>query len=329
MAIMLLPVSKTALDRLGNRLTAGDEVDEADRVTLAQVVGAYQQVLDEVKAHLGGLGYPATTRVKTTGTLIEKLRRESPMRLSQMQDLAGARIVVRDRPAQDNAVGVICKDCETCARSYKVVDRRDHPSHGYRAVHILMQWERIPVEVQVRTELQDVWAQMIERLADRWGRGIRYGEDPDSMGESEAALNLIATRRGLVASFITISDLIAQAEAMRAKAEIDAVRLDDFGKTVERFQRDRATDDRPASEAFSPSALDNIIDAVERISPEMRSAMHGARDSTLANFAQTLHHASNLARKKNDAYREKLHDAEIQIRERLQTIAGQAERGEV
>jgi hypothetical protein len=89
---MSLPVTKTALDRLGHRLSAGDQVIEVDLVMIAQVAGAYQQALDEAKARLGGLGYPPTTRVKTTGTLVEKLRREAPMRLSQMQDLAGARI---------------------------------------------------------------------------------------------------------------------------------------------------------------------------------------------------------------------------------------------
>lgn len=32
-----------------------------------------------------------------------------------------------------------------------------------------------PVEVQVRTGLQDAWAQLFERFADVFGRGLRYG----------------------------------------------------------------------------------------------------------------------------------------------------------
>lgn len=59
---MSLPVSKRALDRLGNRLMAGDQVAEADRMMFAQVASAYQQALDEAKARVGDLGYPATTR---------------------------------------------------------------------------------------------------------------------------------------------------------------------------------------------------------------------------------------------------------------------------
>ena len=119
-------------------MIVGDQVVETDRVVLAQVAGAYQQALDEAKARLGDLGYPSTTRVKTTGTLVEKLRREAPMRLSQVQDLAGARIVVRDRLAQDKIVRAISEDCAASGRVCKVMDRRDRPSHGYRAVHIIM-----------------------------------------------------------------------------------------------------------------------------------------------------------------------------------------------
>lgn len=57
-------------------------------------------------------------------------------------------------------------------------DRRAEPSFGYRAVHVIVKVRGRPVEIQVRTRLQDLWAQIVERLADEWGRGIRYGEPP-------------------------------------------------------------------------------------------------------------------------------------------------------
>jgi hypothetical protein len=37
-----------------------------------------------------------------------------------------------------------------------------------------------PIEVQIRTEWQHLWAEWFERLADQYGRGIRYGEPPIS-----------------------------------------------------------------------------------------------------------------------------------------------------
>ena len=39
--------------------------------------------------------------------------------------------------------------------------------------------------MQIRTELQDLWAQVMEALADRWGNQIKYGGLPN---DPEAAL---------------------------------------------------------------------------------------------------------------------------------------------
>jgi ppGpp synthetase/RelA/SpoT-type nucleotidyltranferase len=326
---MSLPVSKTALDRLGSKLIAGDQVVEADRAVLAAVAGAYQQALDEVKVRLVGLGYPATTRVKTTGTLVEKLRREAPMRLSQVQDLAGARIVVRDRLVQDKALRTIREDCAASGRTCKVIDRRDRPSHGYRAVHIIMLWDQIPIEVQIRTELQDTWAQMTERLADRWGRGIRYGQDPDSLDESAEALKLVELRREIVASLTSLGDSIAQAEVMLVQAETAAVSLDEFGRTIGDFGQSRGSDLRLVRDVIPSASLDSIVQGVERLTPEAQAAMDGSRNMTLVEFAKALHRAHDLARQKNNDRREALHHLEGHIRATLQMIADTSDRKDI
>jgi RelA/SpoT family protein len=92
-----------------------------------------------------------------------------------MQDIAGMRVVVLGtRDDQDRVVERICSEFE----NHRVVDRRAKPSHGYRAVHVIVQVHGCSVEVQVRTELQNRWAQLAERLGDSWGRQVRYGEPP-------------------------------------------------------------------------------------------------------------------------------------------------------
>ncbi|TDQ53768.1 RelA/SpoT domain-containing protein [Actinorugispora endophytica] len=65
-----------------------------------------------------------------------------------------------------------------CPKLPRVIDRRAAPSHGYRAVHVVVYPHGIPVEVQVRTRLQHEWAEAFERFADAVGRGVRYGEPP-------------------------------------------------------------------------------------------------------------------------------------------------------
>jgi ppGpp synthetase/RelA/SpoT-type nucleotidyltranferase len=141
---MPLPITKSQLDKLGARLIAG--ITDEDRETLSQVASAYQAVLDSVKDQLSTLGHAATTRVKTTRTLVEKLRRESA-RLSQVQDLAGARIIVGDRSAQDDAVTMIGRNFEESGYRCRQYDRRIKPSAGYRAVHLVVHFDAVPVEI--------------------------------------------------------------------------------------------------------------------------------------------------------------------------------------
>ena len=144
---------------------------------LNQVIRAYQEILLTVEGKLAGMGLAATSRVKTRDVLIDKLRREHRMALARVQDLAGARIVIEGgRMEQDALAERIVEEFDPwTGNASKLMDRRENPSHGYRAVHVIVFPEKIPVEIQIRTELQNYWAQIIESLADRWGRGIRYG----------------------------------------------------------------------------------------------------------------------------------------------------------
>src|SRR5438045_883680 len=65
----------------------------------------------------------------------------------------------------------------------RVDDRRRHPSYSYRAVHVIVSIDDHLVEIQVRTPLQDLWAQAMERLGDRLGRAIRHGAVPEPGGD--------------------------------------------------------------------------------------------------------------------------------------------------
>jgi ppGpp synthetase/RelA/SpoT-type nucleotidyltranferase len=128
----------------------------------------------------GHLGITPTARIKTTGTILEKLRRYGGSWLKSIQDIAGMRIVGSfDRVEQDALVARLVELFSGEGHRPRVVDRRADPSYGYRSVHVVASVSSIPVEIQVRTQLQHEWADFYEKLGDRIGRGIRYGEPPD------------------------------------------------------------------------------------------------------------------------------------------------------
>ena len=177
---MVPKISGTQLNKLGDRLASPEPISDADYALLGQVAEAYQAILDKVEEKLQDLGYQATTRVKTTGTLVNKLRRSPHLKLKTIHDVAGARIVIDGgRWEQDQVAERIVEAFANCPKAPELIDRREKPSHGYRAVHIVVFEEGTPVEVQIRTKLQDTWAQITEKLGDAWGRGLRYGLGPD------------------------------------------------------------------------------------------------------------------------------------------------------
>lgn len=168
-------MNKSDLDRLGDRLRVGLSAED---LTLLDTYRrgfreAYDSVVGRVRTELGleASGRPA----KSTPAIVDKLRRSS-MRLSQMQDIAGCRVVVPDIPAQ----GYVMTRLEQMF-DVTIVDRRTKPSHGYRAVHVVVREAGLPVEIQVRTDLQHVWAELSEKLADAFGSPLKYGGGPEEI----------------------------------------------------------------------------------------------------------------------------------------------------
>lgn len=168
---MTQEMSKTQIDRLGDRLRKGN-ISEADLRLLDQYrlsfTVAYDIVVGSIRRELAlePTGRPA----KSTTSISDKLRRES-IRLTQIQDIAGCRLIVSDIAEQNNVVQSISDLFE----HVNVVDRRPRPSHGYRAVHVIASCRGKVIEIQVRTSLQHLWAELSEKFSDVLDPAIKYG----------------------------------------------------------------------------------------------------------------------------------------------------------
>lgn len=169
-AMMKSAFSKTQIDRLGERLKGGSHTESDLRLLddYRRSFGeAYEAVVQTIRQHGE---FPTGRLAKSTLSIAEKLRRES-IRLSQMQDIAGCRVVVADVVQQEQFVTSL----RTLFPGASVIDRRDKPSYGYRAVHIIAEVVGKPVEIQVRTALQHLWAELSEKSSDVLDPTIKYG----------------------------------------------------------------------------------------------------------------------------------------------------------
>ncbi len=170
-------ISKSQIDRLGDRLKK-QSLGEADLRALDEhrrsFRRAYESVLNTIKdqLQLEPTGRPA----KSTPSIIDKLRREK-IRLSQVQDMAGCRLVVADAVLQAQTLAAL----QRAFPDLKLVDRRLRPSHGYRAVHAIVVVDGISVEIQVRSLLQQLWAEFSERLSDMVDAALKYGGGPKTL----------------------------------------------------------------------------------------------------------------------------------------------------
>jgi ppGpp synthetase/RelA/SpoT-type nucleotidyltranferase len=202
---MSIKASNSELKRLGRRIAeslpnpATGDLDLLDEYR--NHIGAHLRDVEEI---ISALSRDVVSRLKTHATLFDKLAK---LDLAKIQDVGGARCIVRNREVQDQ----LTTELQNLLPVDRVVDRRADARSGYRAVHLIVIFDdRCPIEIQIRTELQHEWAQRFEQLADMWGRQIRYGELPDDP-ESPCQLG---TRRECVEHMLNLSDEIDQLELL-------------------------------------------------------------------------------------------------------------------
>jgi len=221
-------VSKTQIDRLGNRLRSG-AISEDDLRMLDEYRRSFSESYEfGVGAIRNELGLEPTGRpAKSTTSISEKLQRES-IRLSQIQDIAGCRLVVSDILEQGRVVESLIRLFEMSS----IVDRRKHPSHGYRAIHVIVEFQGRLVEVQVRTALQHSWAELSEKLSDVVDPSIKYGggstqnrellsDYSELITHEENFEAELASGRARLSKLLSPRTLTSEEESAAAKTQID------------------------------------------------------------------------------------------------------------
>jgi ppGpp synthetase/RelA/SpoT-type nucleotidyltranferase len=185
--------SNTQIDALGERIRSSTLV-AGDESLIESFFDSFEpfarEVIDAVRPTVAASikSSEVTEReIKSLPSIRDKLNRQPSIRLRQMQDIVGCRILCTDLASQDICVGAI----KHLPFESTVRDRRATPTSGYRAMHLILKRGAFSYEVQVRTQLQHQWASLVESLVARWGPDVKYGGGP---ADVQRTLSLVSDK---------------------------------------------------------------------------------------------------------------------------------------
>ena len=170
--------SKSKVKRAGSRVRKGTETP-ADMAVLEEWRGAHRRVLNTFQAILRGRtrGRQITVaqRHKRLATIIDKLKRLPNMSLSNMDDVAGCRVIFKSVPAlrkfrQSLHRANFSHERKNDADKYDYI--KSPKLSGYRGIHDVYSYDvnsasgerfkGLLVEIQYRTLIQHAWATAVE-----------------------------------------------------------------------------------------------------------------------------------------------------------------------
>lgn len=185
--------SNKAIQKLGKRLRDGGPTSED--LSKLSMLRRYKfphllTVADSISSALveSNIDHVAAGRLKRNKSIIRKLSRPNNrgMDLSRMADLIGLRIIVSDVKTQDKVVDRVAE----CLPVEKVIDNRK-ASDPYHRLHLICSTDGGPVEVQVRTLLQHIWANESETFGERVKEGVMSDEIRNYLEELSVAVRTL------------------------------------------------------------------------------------------------------------------------------------------
>jgi hypothetical protein len=143
-------------------------------------------------------------RLKRFESILRKLHRRDTMQLSQMQDIGGCRAIVRGVKQLRDLVDLY-KAKPLIHLQHGLKDYIKEPKDdGYRSIHLMYRfsgsstsqhWDKLRIEIQMRTKLQHAWSTAVETVDTFTGEDLKFGLGANDwrrffqlMGSAHAAL---------------------------------------------------------------------------------------------------------------------------------------------
>jgi ppGpp synthetase/RelA/SpoT-type nucleotidyltranferase len=217
--------SKNKIDKAGRYLSKAVELTE-EGIEFEDIFDAYRAAHLEPLSittldlqrwlHEFGAGYYIAQRLKRKPQILRKMRRLH-VRLTQLQDIGGCRIIVETNKGVNDLIDFISKSIAENTK-YKLLRTTDYRERGrdetgYRAAHLILERDGKTLELQIRSKIQHYWAESIERTSVIYGHHLKEQE-------GDAAV---------IAYFKALSDIFYEIESGRepgvqSKIDLDALR---------------------------------------------------------------------------------------------------------
>lgn len=188
--------SKTKIDKAGKALALAQFENDDHELESEIIFDEYrlshlQPLTDatlEVQAWLSEFRRPyyIAQRLKRKPQILRKMQRFS-VRLSQLQDIGGNRVIV-NRNEDLEALRRFIRERLSKSRGFSIVRETDYrvrgrDDTGYRALHLILNCEGRTIELQLRSGAQHYWAESIERTSVIYGYHLKEREgDPKVIG---------------------------------------------------------------------------------------------------------------------------------------------------
>ncbi len=175
-------VSNRKIDNIGNLLKKEADLNKSDLKTLLQWRNSFSPILEyyysKLKKDVNGDNLVVLARrLKRIESIQIKLKRFKTMRLSTFQDVAGVRVVLKSEYAL-NEVFAKLRSQSTINKLKRIDNYCSTPKDdGYRGIHLVYQNASSNlIEIQLRTELQHIWATAVEIYGELQSTSFKTGE---------------------------------------------------------------------------------------------------------------------------------------------------------
>ena len=189
-----MQLSKSKIDKAGRVLAKEIYRDEIEYIESEDVLDEYRkghlfpltETTLELQEWLSTYSerYYIAQRLKRKPQIIRKMRRLS-VRLTQLQDIGGARIIVDTNKDVDDLRQYLVDKISEQEKMLLIREsdyrQRGRFDTGYRALHLVLQRYGYKLELQIRSRIQHYWAESVERASVIYGYALKEQEGDKSV----------------------------------------------------------------------------------------------------------------------------------------------------